>query len=142
MQKVKIESVKVALSRNEIDERTQSAIIEDLAEMESEQPEKKPTVKKQFVIVVSDPEGKLGDADLTGWVVQIPEDASPMDAKERIIKAAYDFNASPKGRRMPVETIGEACEALPSRHQRGQQVWIKTKEPVYVLKTDNKIPNE
>lgn len=142
MQKVKIESVKVALSKNEIDERTQSAIIEDLSEMEADQPKKKPTIKKQFVIVVSDPEGKLGDAELTGWVVQIPEDDSPLSTTDRIIKAAYDFNASPKGRRMPVKTIGEACEALPSRHQRGQQVWIKTKEPVYVLKTDNKIPNE
>ncbi|MFW6354603.1 MAG: hypothetical protein ACOC3I_09490, partial [Verrucomicrobiota bacterium] len=60
--------------------------------------------------------------------------------EERIHRAAYNFNATPKGRRMPVESIGEACEAVSPRLLKDENVWIKTKEPVLIVKSDNKIP--
>ena len=63
-----------------------------------------------------------------------------MTAESQIHKAAYDFNQTPKGRRMPVQSIGEACEAVPARIFKEHQLWIKTKEPVLILRTDNKIP--
>ena len=87
-------------------------------------------------------EGVLEDKDLTGWVVQIPEDDSVTVAPERIIRAAYEYNTTPKGRRMPIETIGEACEAVTAKFFKEQNIWVKTKVPVLAVATSNKIPME
>ena len=63
-----------------------------------------------------------------------------MTAEERIVKSAYEFNITPKGRRMPVKTIAEVCEHVSGRITKEQGLWIKTKEPVYVLRTGGKVP--
>lgn len=143
MAKVDLDLVKHILQRNELDIRQVNAIIEDIqTEMKIQQAENPPSprVAKQFAILVSDPEGVLPDRDLTGWVLQMPDEASPAILDGQIHKAAYDFNQTPKGRRMPVKTIGEACESVPARIFKEHEVWVKTKEPVLVLRTDNRIP--
>ncbi|MGE9291227.1 MAG: hypothetical protein ACQKBT_09570 [Puniceicoccales bacterium] len=141
--KVEMELLKRVLQRNELDVRQVSQIIEDInKELDKEDEPKAPQVKKEFSILVSDPEGKLEGVDLTGWVVQIPEGESPKMATEKIIRAAYEFNTTPKGRRYPVESIGEACESVTARHFKEQGIWVKTKEPILLVRTDNKIPKE
>ncbi len=141
--KVEIELLKRVLQRNELDARQVSQIIEDInRELEKEEEPKGPPVKKEFAILVSDPEGRIEGVDLTGWAVQIPEGENPQMIKDKIIQAAYEFNATPKGRRFPVETIGEACESVTARHFKEQGIWIKNKEPVLLIRTDNKIPKE
>lgn len=145
MAKVDLDIVKHILQRNELDVRQVNAIIEDIEqEMKVLQEENPPAprVKKQFAILVSDPEGVMPKADLTGWVLQFPEEESPMGLEENIHKAAYDFNQTPKGRRLPAKTIGEACEAVPARIFKEYQLWVKTKEPVLILTTNNQIPIE
>lgn len=117
-----------------------SAIQEEAAAAEKEAEEKPPAQKKQFLILVSDPDGTMPEQDLVGWVVQIPEMASPLTVRERIHKAAYDFNLSKRGRKNPVSTIGEACEAVSQKHFKEAEIAIKTKVPVSVLVTDNQIP--
>jgi hypothetical protein len=104
--------------------------------------EKAPAVKKQFCILVSDTKGELEGKDLVGWVLQIPEEDSPATVTDRITKAAYEFNQSPKGRRLPVKTIGEACESVSGKFFKDQKAWVKTKVPVLLITTDNKIPLE
>lgn len=99
---------------------------------------KPPAPKKQFVVVVSDPEGKLKQ-DMVGWVAQIPEAASPMSIMDRIMKAAHDFNASKRGRLLPVKTVGEAFESVGAKHFRESEAWVKTKTPIYLIRTDNKL---
>lgn len=104
----------------------------------------------QTCILLSDPTGRLtpeffeaaGFSDFTGWVVKIPEDDSPMVVQERINRAAYDFNVTPKGRRLPVQSVGEACECVPTRIFKEQGISIQTKEPVLILITDNRIPRD
>lgn len=143
MAKVDLDIVKYVMQQNEIDVRLVARIIEQVqkeAEMVAAENPKEPPVKKQFAIMVSDPEGVMPPNDLVGWVLQIPEDDSPATTEERVVRAAYEFNVTPKGRRMPVQTIGEACEVVPTRLLKEQQVWVKTKEPVLILRTDNKIP--
>ena len=111
MAKVDTELVKMILTRNELDIRVVSRIMDDIQiEMKNlVEEEKPPPVKKQWCILISDPKGNLAGKDYTGWVVQIPEDDSPATTQERLIKASYDYNASPKGRRIPVQTkIGRA----------------------------------
>ncbi len=43
---------------------------------------------------------------------------------------------------MPAKTVGEALEHIPAKHFKEAGVWVKTKIPVLVLKTDNQIPRE
>ena len=39
-------------------------------------------------------------------------------------------------------TVGEAIENVPGKFFKEADVWVKTKTPVLVLKTDNDIPKE
>lgn len=140
-QKIEIESVKMVLQRQDnIDVKTVSKIIEELMIGQEDEEDKVPPVKKQFVFMLSDPKGELERKDFVGWVLQIPEGDSPMAAEEKIVKSAYEFNITPKGRRMPVKTIAEVCEHVSGRITKEQGLWIKTKEPVYVIITNGKIP--
>jgi hypothetical protein len=144
MAKVDLDIVKYVLERTEqLEPRQVAGVIEQIAKeqkMLDAEKTKEPAVKKQFVMIVSDPQGELPAKDFVGWVAQIPEDESAATTEERIHRAVYEFNTTPRGRRMPVETIGEACEAVSPRIFKEQQIWIKTKEPVLLLKSKNKIP--
>ncbi|NBB78412.1 MAG: hypothetical protein GVY36_03055 [Verrucomicrobia bacterium] len=146
MARIDVETLKFILQRNEPDIRKVNDIMQEVEmELKAEEEEKAnrpPPVKKQFSIIIADPEGEFAEKDLTGWVVQIPEDDSVTVAPERIIKAAYEFNATPKGRRMPVQTIGEACEVVTAKLLKEQNVWVKTKVPVLAVTCPNKIPTE
>lgn len=140
--KADLDLVKLILKRNNLETVKIAQILEELnSELDAQQDEEKPKpVKKQFITLVSDPEGVIDGKDLTGWVVQIPEDDNPATAKEKLFKASYDFNASPKGSRYPVESVGEACESLPAKIAKEHNIWIKTKHPVLMVTTNNKIP--
>ena len=141
--KVDLDLVKAVLQRNDMDVRLVSQILEEiqveLAALEQET-EKVPPVKKQYVFVLSDPKGELEGKDFTGWVVQIPEEDSPFLAEERLFRSGYEYNVTPKGRRLPVKTVSEVCEFVPARIMKEQKLWVRTKEPVYVLRTSGKIP--
>ncbi|MDR0727279.1 MAG: hypothetical protein LBF26_00050 [Puniceicoccales bacterium] len=145
MAKVDIDMVRKVLQRNEIDYEIISQVLEDL-ELEvggSDAPEADgmlPPVKKQFVILISDPNGKFTDELFTGWVLQIPSDQSPLEVNAKLIRAAYDFNQSKKGAREPAQTITDVCEVVSAKFLKPQHVWVKTKEPVLVIRTDNRVP--
>lgn len=118
------------------------ARIKDLLPDEEPDEEKPPAQKKQFVILVSDPLHQIeAGADMAGWVLQLPEEASPISLHERIQKAAYDFNASRRGRKLPVQTVGETLESVPAKSLKEVELWCKTRVPVLVLTTNNEIPN-
>lgn len=142
--KVDIDLLKLVLQRNELDVRQVNQILMELnEEIERQEDEPKPPpVKKQFAMLASDPEGKLAGVELVGWVIQIPEEENPATALERIHQAAHDYNASPKGSRMPVRSVGEACEHVAAKFFKEHGCWVKTKEPVYLLRTDNRIPRD
>jgi hypothetical protein len=146
MAKIDIETLKFILQRNEPDIRKVNEIMQEVQmEIKAEEEEKAsrpPAVKKQFSIILSDCDGQLRNKDLTGWVVQIPEDDSVTCAPERIISAAYQYNSTPKGLRTPVETVGEACEVVTAKLFKEQNIWIKTKVPVLAVTCPNKIPIE
>ncbi len=146
MAKVDIELVKIVLQRAELDARKTAQIIEDLAfEAEAHKgvEDKEPPCKKQFVVFLSDPEGAhRSPRDLVGWVAQIPEDDEPDGAEERLYAAARDFNLTPKGLRMPLKTVAEACEFGSAKINKEHGLWIRSKEPVPVVPVFNKIPAE
>lgn len=146
MAKVDIELVKVVLQRAELDAQKTAQIMEDLAfEVQALKgaEDKEPPCKKQFVVFLNDPNGLLrSPRDLIGWVAQIPEDDEPDGAEERLYAAARDYNLTPKGRRMPLTTVAEACEFGSAKINKEHGLWIRSKEPVLVVPVLNRIPKE
>lgn len=145
MAKIDIDLVAEVLQENDLDKTTIERIVRQLtraAEKAAEEAaaEREPQVKKQWVVVLSDPRGELPDEDLVGWVLQIPENDAPATAPERVIRAAHAFNATRRGRKYPAKTFAEACEVVAAKLLKENQVAIKTRLPVTVLRTDNELP--
>ncbi|KAF0093457.1 MAG: hypothetical protein E1N59_2858 [Puniceicoccaceae bacterium 5H] len=143
MAKVELDLVKHILQRNELGARRVDSIIGDIEEeMKLMEAEKPPVdrIKKQLVVIVYDQNGDLVGKDFTASVVKIPEDDSPLTAEELLHRATYDFNTTPKGRRLPIKTVAEACEALPKRIQKDYNISVLTKSPVLAIRTANDIP--
>lgn len=144
MAKVDIEIVEAALKLEDLDSQKRSQImnrIKSESEAIKSDKEKEPTVKKQFVIVVNDPYGKIAETgmDFSGWVAQIPEDDTPQTVIAKINQAASDFNCTPKGRRMPLETVADFFEFGSPKINKENKIWVKTKEPVLVCLTSGEI---
>lgn len=142
MPKIDVNKVAEVLKKNDIPPAQLRQIVEDmnlLLQPENDE-ETPPAVKKQFAVVVSDPNGDLPDHDFVCWVLQLPENESVATTLERIHRGAYEFNTTKKGRMLPVRTIGEALENVPAKHFKEAELWVKTKTPVLLLKTDNEIP--
>lgn len=145
MPKIEVNKAAEILKKNEISPGVLRRIIEEFnvaAQPNGPEGDKPPAVKKQFVILISDPEGKLPKDDFVGWVLQIPEDESVATTQDRINRSVYDFNTTKKGQLMPVKTVGEALENVPAKFFKEADVWVKTKTPVFMLKTRNEIPRE
>jgi hypothetical protein len=145
MPKIDVSKVAEILQKNKIEPAVLRRIIEEINHLVQPDPadeNKLPPVKKQWVILVSDPEHRLPKDDFVGWVVQIPADESPVTTPDRLFRGAYDFNASKRGRLLPVKTVGEAVENVPAKHFKEADLWVKTKTPVLILRTDNQIPTD
>ena len=145
MPKIDVSKVAEILKKNQIDPALLRRVVEEMnlaVQPDPGEEEKPPAVKKQWVIVVSDPEGRMPKHDLVGWVLQIPETESVATTAERVFRAAYDYNTTKKGHLYPAKTVGEALENVPAKFFMESDVWVKSKTPVLVLKTNNEIPKE
>ena len=142
MAKIDLEVVKRILKRADLESSVMSEILGELqsavadATSEADEPKAAPE-KKQFIIVVADNEGLLTDKEMVGWVLQLPEEDAMTSVSEKLLKTAKSFNLSKKGRKHPVETLGELCEYVPSRIFKEQKLSLKTKVPVLVVPMAN-----
>jgi hypothetical protein len=145
MPKIDVSKVAEILKKNQLDPAMLRRVMEEMnlvVQPDTGEDEKPPAVKKQWVILVSDPEGRFPKSDFAGWILQIPETESVATTQERIFRSAYDYNTTKKGRLYPAKTVGEALENIPAKHFKEAEVWVKTKTPVLVLKSDNEIPKD
>jgi hypothetical protein len=145
MPKIEVNKVAEILKKNEISPAILRRVIEEMnlaVQPDPGEEDKPPAVKKQFVILVSDPDGRLPKHDFVGWVLQLPENESVATTLDRVFRTSYDFNTTKKGRLLPVKTVGEAIENVPAKAFKEADLWIKTKTPVLMLRTDNEIPKE
>jgi hypothetical protein len=140
--KIDISTVAEVIKQHKLEPSIVREIIEELnarAEAkEADKAEPTPRGKQQYVALISDPEGKIKQ-DLVGWVFQLPENASPATILDRVMKATHDFNASKKGRLLPVKSVGEAVESVSRKFFKNAEIAVKTKTPIYFLRTDNKL---
>ncbi len=140
--KIALELVAAALKKYDVDAKTGRSVIEDLqieAQPDPTDEDKAPPVKKQYAILVSDPEGLMPKNDLVGWVLQLPESDSVATIQDRIYRTADLFNMTKKGQMFPVQSVGSALEDVPAKFFKESELWVKTKTPVLVLRCDNKI---
>jgi hypothetical protein len=140
--KVGIEDVEMILDQNQIDPVKKNNVLKDLSNLVAQEKEEKDSKgeknKKQYVVLLSDPEGLIDNSSMTAWVVQIPEEASMVGIDKTISLAARDYNESRVAKKKgKVSTIGEAIESIPNRFLIDKEIWIKTKTPVFVDKTNN-----
>lgn len=144
MAKIDVEKLKHILHRNESDIQKINDILNDIAtELQIEQAEKEarpPAVKKQFITLIADNDGQLLDQDFASWVVQIPEEANPHAVIDKIHQSAYTYNATPKGSRLPVKSMGETLESVSAKIFKENEVWVKTKIPVLAVSCKNQLP--
>lgn len=144
MAKIDIDKLKQILHRNESDVRKINDILNEInVELQIEKEERDarpPMVKKQFITLIADSEGILKGRDLATWVLQIPEEDNPHRILEKIQQSAHDYNSSPKGRRLPVRSVGETLEIVSAKIFKENQVWVKTKIPVLAVSCDNQLP--
>lgn len=144
MAKIDINKAAEILKKNQVDPKILRQIVEEMnlltqAETDAETP---PAVKKQYAILISDPNGKLPKTDFVGWVLQIPEAESIVTTQDRIFRATYEFNTTRRGRLLPAKTVGEALENITANHFKEVGLWVKSKIPVLMLRTDNDIPRK
>jgi hypothetical protein len=146
MSKIDVNAAAEIIKKHHVEPEKLRAIVEEMNLATQPDPgegdgESTPAVKKQFCVLVSDPDGVLPPLlDLVAWVVQIEESESPATVQERINRAAYDFNTTKRGRMLPCFKVGDALENIPAKHHKAAGLWVKTKTPVLVLKTSNEIP--
>lgn len=140
--KVQIELVDACAHAANIEPEKIQKLIDKLKNQVKKEEVKDKSPKKEYAVVISDPEGKFDDIeDCAAWVMQITEDDNPRTILDKISKGAADYNTSKAGRRYPVKSVGEACEMVSARYFKEHQLWVKTKMPVQILTTNNKLQN-
>jgi len=139
MAKVDIDIVQKILKESGVDLRVAAEILNQIRDAIAEEAvEREKPAKKQMLVLVSEPEEGL-PKDLTGWVVQLLEDDDPREVADKIQEVSKAFNDSPKGKRVPVESFGDAVQSIPSKFFRESDLWIKTREPVRVIPVKNSL---
>ncbi len=141
--KIDLSSVAEALKLANVPSAQSREVIEALkakaAADEADKPEKAPRQKTQLVVLnLAMVEGQPNES--LGYVVKIPEDASPMTALERVHAAAHAFNASKKGRLLPVKSLGEVFESVSARFFKDADCKPLNKTIIPILRVTNKLP--
>lgn len=136
MSKITIETVQKALIQSRIDDDSRKEVLKKIREfVESDKEEPEPRVKRQLVPVVF---GDDGD-DMTASIIAIPEDEHPGKVLSIISAAATDFNASKRGRKLPVMNVAETIENVSARFFKEHGAVVRTKTPVVVVRSDNEL---
>ena len=139
MAKVDLEVVQKILKENGVEVRLAAEILNQLRDVVKEEAvEREKPAKKQMLVLVSEPEEGL-PKDLTVKAVTEHLVASAREVADKIVDVSKVFNESPKGKRVPVESFGDAVQSIPGKLFRESDLWIKTREPVRVIPVKNSI---
>lgn len=70
-------------------------------------------------------------------MVQIEEGDDHNTIVERITHATAEHNNTPKGTKFPIEILGAAMGETKRKFITEKKVWVKTKEPAIIVRTDS-----
>lgn len=138
---VDIDLVEATLRQAELDPVQIQGLISDIKERAalSVNPPA-PRQKWEPVILLSDPNREYREVSLVGWALQVREGETHTQVADSLIAAANDFNMTPKGRRLPVKTIGETIEGVSRNLLKERGVKVLSKEPLSIIPVDNALP--
>lgn len=122
-----------------IDMATRVKIINDIErEVEQNKPEREKNPKKQFVAIAVTDNPDFEEVPL--FIAQIEEGDDHNTIIDRITHATAEHNNTPKGQKFPIDTLGGAMQETKRKFITEKKVWIKSKEPVIIVRSnDNKL---
>ena len=107
-------------------------LVEEIKEEKELNKGAKKRAKNKFVAV------QCGDPDMC-YILQVKDEFDVATIDAGIRKAIGEFNATKKGQKHPIKTIGEAFEHMPAKFFKAQGLTNKSKTAVYVNKVQNEI---
>ena len=134
MAKIDIDIVKMAITQEISDEISKEKIDRIIAKAVEiakgfEEPKAK-APKKQYVFVAYDKDKSISKLEhiCTGAVFKIPESMSPQSVIDLVLEAKEDFNQSKVGRRLPVSTMPECVEFIPTKIFKNKGISVLNKK--------------
>lgn len=141
--KVSLEDVEAILLERKIDPPKVQEILKELTQAAEEEKEDNkanagPKAKWEHIIVINDPDNKLG-SEFTGWVVvqQDGQDSGLILGKLR--DAAKEQNDGSKRKKNKIEDFGNLFQSLKPKFLKDKGLKVKTKESVRVLTVNGKM---
>lgn len=140
--KIDIEQVEATLLERKIEAVKVQEIVKDLQQAAEEekadrQANAAPKAKWEYVVVVNDPENKLG-TEFTAWVVKQQQGMDTGLILGKLTDAAKTQNDSAKRKKTLIKSFGELFSALKSKWLKEKGLKICTKEAVRVLTVNGK----
>ena len=142
MTKISLETLSEVLQEEGVEQPKQIKIIEHLKEiLEEEKKErdesKLPKQKNEFGVVLFAPE--LVGKEYTACVYQIKSGDDNATVLKRVSEAVRAQNESSNKKKTKITSMGEAFQYLKRKFIKEKGVNFKTKTPVQVLISDNKL---
>lgn len=144
MSKLNISDIQEALKTAKIEPEKQKDVLDYLQDVIKEQEADKahnalPKQKNEFGVILYDADNQLVGKEFTASVFSVKQGDDFGTILTRISDAAKIQNESAKKKNNLIQTIGSACQNLKRKFIKEKGINIKTKEPVRVLITNNKI---
>lgn len=133
---LKIEDIEKVLRDQKLDVAVIKKVVNELEAVEEENKAERgagvPKAKNQFVIVVKG-SAELKDANLAGWVVQIPEGDDANQTLPRLKRAATATVNAQKRKKRAISTVADAMQYSKRAFTKIENIQVKTKELVQVV---------
>jgi hypothetical protein len=142
--KIAFEDIAFALQQAKIEPEKQKLILGHLKQVVAEEQANKeenklPKQKNEFGVILYDAENKLAGLEFTAAVYAIPQNDDHGLVLSKISTAAREQVAATKRKKFPIDTIGCAVQNLKRKFIKDKNVNLKTKNPVRVLVSSNKL---
>ncbi len=140
--KVSLEQIEATLLERKVDPPKVQEIIKDLLQVLEEEKadrdaNKVPKAKWEYLIVINDPDKKLG-TEFTGWVVKNLEGQDAGLTLGKLTDAAKSQNESSKRKKSLITGFGELFSVIKTKFLKDKGLKVCTKEAVRVLTVNGK----
>lgn len=135
---VKVDDLKYALSKNEVDEKRQDQIVSDLKALIEQ--EKDDTPKKEYRFVGMSFEGEdysnLPWTERPVYIFKMEVSEDPNSLGEKFATAKKIHNSGKRNRKRPVSTILDVINICSAKTIREAGIRMVSKEPVFLVETN------
>ena len=142
--KIDISEIEEALKIALVEPDKQKEVLNHLQEVIKELEENKaagavPKQKNEFGVIIYSDEPEWAQKEFTASVYTIPQGSDHGQVLAKISQAARESNEAAKKKKNIIETIGDAFQNLKRKWAKEKGVNFKTKIPVRVLISNNKL---